>query len=83
MRTGAQQILTAEVLESLLAEIDEASLAEQWNAPRAAKVLSTHRNRVLERVARAERLRPKPLSRQRFEVAVALELASWSDLSGR
>lgn len=58
-------------------------LREQSNAPRAAKVLFTHRNTVLARVARAERLLPKPLSRQSLEVAVALELAPWIDLSGR
>ncbi len=57
-------------------------LREQSNAPRAAKVLFTHRNTVLARVARAERLLPKTLSSQSLEVAVALELAPWIDSRG-
>ena len=52
-------------------------LREQSNAPRAAKVLFTHRNTVLTRIARAERLLPRPLSHNSLEVAVALELAAW------
>ena len=52
-------------------------LREQSNAPRAAKVLFTHRNTVLTRIARAERLLPKPLNHNSLEVAVALELAAW------
>ncbi|HXY65072.1 MAG TPA: helix-turn-helix domain-containing protein [Mycobacterium sp.] len=34
------------------------------SVPRAAKVLFTHRNTVLTRIARAERLLPKPLTQQ-------------------
>jgi DNA-binding PucR family transcriptional regulator len=52
-------------------------LREQSNAPRAAKVLFTHRNTVLTRIARAARLLPKPLNHNSLEVAVALELAAW------
>lgn len=52
-------------------------LREQSNAPRTAKVLFTHRNTVLTRIARAERLLPKPLTHNSLEVAVALELAAW------
>ena len=57
-------------------------LREQSNAPRAAKVLFTHRNTVLARIARAERLLPKPLSHHSLEVAVALELIPWINSSG-
>jgi DNA-binding PucR family transcriptional regulator len=52
-------------------------LREQSNAPRAAKILFTHRNTILTRIARAERLLPRPLSHNSLEVAVALELAAW------
>ncbi|MBW0016686.1 MAG: PucR family transcriptional regulator [Mycobacterium sp.] len=52
-------------------------LREQSNAPRTATQLFTHRNTVLSRIARAERLLPKPLSQNNIEVALALELANW------
>jgi DNA-binding PucR family transcriptional regulator len=52
-------------------------LREQSNAPRTAQRLFTHRNTILSRIARAQRLLPKPLSQNGIEVAVALELANW------
>jgi PucR C-terminal helix-turn-helix domain len=54
-------------------------LRELSNAPRAAKVLFTHRNTIRTRIARAEHLLPRPLSHNSLEVAVALELAAWMD----
>ncbi|WP_285031696.1 PucR family transcriptional regulator [Mycolicibacterium sp. lyk4-40-TYG-92] len=52
-------------------------LREQSNAPRTATRMFTHRNTILSRVARAERLLPKPLIHNSIEVAIALELARW------
>lgn len=53
-------------------------LREQSSAPRAAKHLYTHRNTVLTRLGRAERLLPQPLAENSLEVAVALEVARWT-----
>lgn len=52
-------------------------LREQSNAPRTAQRLFSHRNTILSRIARAQRLLPKPLSQNGIEVAVALELDNW------
>jgi len=52
-------------------------LREQSNAPRTATRLFTHRNTILSRIARAERLLPKPLNQNNIEVALALELINW------
>src|SRR3954454_6103573 len=49
-------------------------LSEGENAPRAAQRLYTHRNTVLQRVARAEELLGHPIADRRLELALALEL---------
>ena len=43
----------------------------------AARALYTHRNTVLNRLQRAERLLPFPLAGHGLEVGVALEIARW------
>ena len=49
----------------------------QFSASRAARALYTHRNTVLNRLQRAERLLPFPLAGHGLEVGVALEVAQW------
>lgn len=53
-------------------------LREQSNAARAAQRLHTHRNTVLQRVAKADKLLPAPLSVTNLEVALALEVRKWT-----
>ncbi|PRY44478.1 PucR family transcriptional regulator [Umezawaea tangerina] len=60
-----------------LTEAVRAFLAEQCNASRAAQRLYTHRNTLLRRLARADRLLPRPLADNALEVGVALEVARW------
>lgn len=52
-------------------------LREDASASRAARVLFTHRNTVLNRLGRAEELLPAPLAGRRLQVAVALEIVHW------
>ncbi len=52
-------------------------LAHECNATRTARVLFTHRNTVLGRLARAERLLPAPLEGRLLPVALALEILRW------
>jgi len=52
-------------------------IGEQFSAARAARALYTHRNTVLNRLQRAERLLPLPLVGHGLEVGVALEIAQW------
>jgi DNA-binding PucR family transcriptional regulator len=52
-------------------------IGEQFSAARAARALYTHRNTVLNRIQRAERLLPIPLAGHGLEVGVALEIARW------
>jgi DNA-binding PucR family transcriptional regulator len=52
-------------------------IREQFSAARAARALYTHRNTVLNRLQRAERLLPLPLAGYGLEVGVALEIAQW------
>jgi DNA-binding PucR family transcriptional regulator len=52
-------------------------IGEQFSAARAARALYTHRNTVLNRLHRAERLLPFPLAGHGLEVGVALEIAQW------
>ena len=47
------------------------------NVSETARVLHTHRNTLLRRIARAEDLLPQPLAESRLNVAAALELHSW------
>jgi DNA-binding PucR family transcriptional regulator len=50
---------------------------EQFSASRTARALYAHRNTVLNRLQRAERLLPLPLAGHGLEVGVALEIAQW------
>ncbi|WP_205695609.1 CdaR family transcriptional regulator [Conexibacter sp. SYSU D00693] len=52
-------------------------LREEHNASATAKVLFTHRNTVLNRLARAEELLPAPLAGRALPVALALEVVRW------
>ena len=52
-------------------------IAEQFSAARAARALYTHRNTVLNRLQRAERLLLFPLAGHGLEVGVTLEIAQW------
>jgi DNA-binding PucR family transcriptional regulator len=52
-------------------------IGEQFSAARAARALYTHRNTVLNRLQRAERLLPHPLAGHGLEVGVALEITQW------
>jgi DNA-binding PucR family transcriptional regulator len=54
-------------------------LAEGSSATRAARALFTHRNTVLGRLARAERLLPAPLEGRGLSVALALEILHWRE----
>lgn len=52
-------------------------IREQFSASRTARALFAHRNTVLNRIARAERLLPAPLEHRGLEVGLALELVHW------
>ena len=52
-------------------------IGEQFSAARTARALYTHRNTVLNRLQRAERLLPLPLAGHGLEVGAALEIAQW------
>jgi DNA-binding PucR family transcriptional regulator len=52
-------------------------IREQFSAARAARALYAHRNTVLNRLARAERLLPAPLEGRGLDVGLALELVHW------
>jgi DNA-binding PucR family transcriptional regulator len=52
-------------------------IGEQFSAARAARALYTHRNTVLNRLQRAERLLPDRLAGHGLDVGVALEIAQW------
>jgi DNA-binding PucR family transcriptional regulator len=54
-----------------------AYIGEQFSAARAARALYTHRNTVLNRLQRAERLLPIQLAGHGLEVGIALEIAQW------
>lgn len=60
-----------------LRETARVYLREQSNATRAAKLLFTHRNTVLGRLARMEDLLPAPLEGRVLPVALALEIVHW------
>ena len=53
-------------------------LQEDANTARAATRLFTHRNTVLNRLERAQRLLPQPLEGRHLSVGLALELLHWS-----
>jgi DNA-binding PucR family transcriptional regulator len=52
-------------------------IGERFSAARAARALYTHRNTILNRLQRAERLLPFPLAGHGLEIGVALEIAQW------
>jgi DNA-binding PucR family transcriptional regulator len=52
-------------------------IREHFSAARAARALYTHRNTVLNRLRRAERLLPLPLAGHGVEIGAALEIAQW------
>jgi DNA-binding PucR family transcriptional regulator len=52
-------------------------IREGFNAGRAAALLFTHRNTVLNRLARAQELMPAPIAGRTAQVAVALEIVRW------
>jgi DNA-binding PucR family transcriptional regulator len=52
-------------------------IREQFSTSRTARALYAHRNTVLGRLQRAERLLPLPLAGHGLEVGVALEIAQW------
>jgi DNA-binding PucR family transcriptional regulator len=52
-------------------------IREHFSAASAARALYTHRNTVLNRLRRAERLLPLPLAGNGVEVGAALEIAQW------
>lgn len=60
-----------------LRETVRAYLREGSNATRTAKVLFTHRNTILTRLARAEELLPAPIEGRTLQVALALEIVHW------
>jgi PucR-like helix-turn-helix protein len=49
----------------------------RFSAARVARALYTHRNTILNRLRRAERLLPLPLAGHGIEVGAALEIAQW------
>ena len=79
---GADEFITQVLglFESASAELRAAVLTfvnEQCNASRAAERLHTHRSTLLRRLARADRLLPRPLNETSVQVAVALEALRW------
>ena len=58
-------------------------LQEDANTARAAARLFTHRNTVLNRLERAQRLLPQPLSGRHLSVGLALELLHWTEGRGK
>ncbi len=54
-----------------------AYIREQCNTQRTADRLFTHRNTVIRRLARADRLLPRPLAENVVAVAAALEILHW------
>ncbi|BCY08515.1 CdaR family transcriptional regulator [Actinoplanes sp. L3-i22] len=52
-------------------------VGEQCNTLRTAERLFTHRNTVVRRLARADRLLPRPLAENLLAVAAALEILRW------
>jgi DNA-binding PucR family transcriptional regulator len=60
-----------------LRETARVYLREDHNAARTARVLFTHRNTVLTRLARIEKLLPAPLEGRGLQVALALEIMHW------
>lgn len=67
-------------LESADVELRQAVLAfirERYNSSAAAERLFVHRNTLLRRLARADKLLPRPLGNTGLHVGAALEALSW------
>jgi DNA-binding PucR family transcriptional regulator len=60
-----------------LRETARVYLREQSNTTRTARVLFSHRNTILARLARVEQLLPAPLTGRGLQVALALEILHW------
>jgi DNA-binding PucR family transcriptional regulator len=69
---GEFELADSELQATVLAFVNE-----QCNASRAAARLFTHRNTLLRRLDRAEKLLPAPLGQNSVRVAVALEALRW------
>jgi DNA-binding PucR family transcriptional regulator len=69
------------VADADLRETLRVYIREEFSASRAARALFTHRNTVLNRLARARELLPVPLAGHGLEIGLALELVHW--LGGR
>jgi DNA-binding PucR family transcriptional regulator len=85
--TSADDERTADFVTRTLGELATASpelretlrvyLREGSSASRAARALFTHRNTVLNRLARARELLPAPLDGRGLQVGLALEIVHW------
>jgi DNA-binding PucR family transcriptional regulator len=75
VRTTLGPLAGRDAAAARLRETLRTYLREGESAPRAAQRLYTHRNTVLQRVARAEELLGHPIADRRLELALALELA--------
>ena len=60
-----------------LRETARVYLREGSNTTRTARVLFTHRNTIVARLARTEQLLPAPLAGRGLQVALALEILHW------
>jgi DNA-binding PucR family transcriptional regulator len=60
-----------------LRETARVYLQEAHNATRTARVLFTHRNTVLGRLARIDKLLPAPLEGRGLQIGLALEILHW------
>ncbi|GIF09753.1 hypothetical protein Asi03nite_72910 [Actinoplanes siamensis] len=69
---GALRHADAETRETVAVYV-----GEQCSTSRTAQRLFTHRNTVLRRLARADRLLPRPLAENVLGVAAALEVLRW------
>ena len=74
VRTTLGPLAARDAAAARLRETLRIYLSEGESAPRAAQRLYTHRNTVLQRVARAEELLGHPIADRRLELALALEL---------
>jgi DNA-binding PucR family transcriptional regulator len=63
--------------EPMLRDTLREYIRERFSAARTARALFTHRNTVLNRIARAEQLLPEPLADHGVEVGLALEIMHW------
>ncbi|MFF0275688.1 PucR family transcriptional regulator [Streptomyces sp. NPDC004330] len=69
---GGLESASPELVDTLRVFIEE-----QCNATRAAARLFTHRNTLLRRLSRADRLLPRPLAQHTIEVGTALKVLQW------